>query len=357
LDPLRDAHAADGAVARLADRLTAYGVLDPAERERVLETPLALAAPRLTVFAPHFVRHARREAERLGLDRPTAVSTLDGRLQSTGQRLLDRRIEHLSARGAAHGAVLVADHATGEVLAWVVAGGGSQTPATHIDAVLTPRQPGSALKPLLYALAFDSGLGAADIVVDAPLTEMMPGGLHSYRNYSGRCYGPGTLRDALGNSRNIPAVKVLQRVGAARYLGTLRALGFDALTEHPDFYGDGLALGNGEVSLLELVEAFAALARGGAYRPLRVLRDDPTPLAARPVFSAEAASIVADILSDADARALEFGRDSVLAFPVQTAVKTGTSSDYRDAWAVGFDHRYVAGVWIGDLDQRPTDGV
>ncbi len=357
LDPLRNAHAADAAVARLADRLIELDLLDPAERERVLDTPLEAAPPRLAVFAPHFVRHARREAERLGLDRPTVASTLDARLQSTVQRLLDRRIEHLSVRGAAHGAVLVADHATGEVLAWVVAGGGSETPATHIDTVLTPRQPGSALKPLLYALAFDSGLGAADIVVDAPLTEMMPGGLHSYRNYSGRFYGPVTLRDALGNSLNIPAVKVLQRVGAARYLDTLRALGFDSLIEHPDFYGDGLALGNGEVSLLELVEAYAALARGGVYRPLRVLRDDPTPAAARPVFSPEAASIVADILSDAEARALEFGRDSVLAFPVQTAVKTGTSSDYRDAWAVGFDHRYVAGVWIGDLDHRPTDGV
>src|SRR5690606_19235932 len=116
-------------------------------------------------------------------------------------------------------------------------------------------------------------------------------------------------------------------------------------------------LGNGEVTLLELVEAYAALAYGGAYRPLRVLRDDPSATAAEPVFSPEAASIVADILSDADARALEFGRDSVLAFPTQTAVKTGTSSDFRDAWAVGFNHRYVAGVWIGDLDQRPTDGV
>src|SRR5690606_10705143 len=343
--------------ARLAERLPESGVLDAAERERVLGTPLELASPRLPVFAPHFVRHARREAGRLALDRRTIVSTLDGRLQSTVQRLLDRRIEHLSTRGAGHGAVLVADHVTGEVLAWVVAGGGSETPATHIDAVLTRRQPGSALKPLLYALAFDSGLGPADIVVDAPLTEMMPGGLHSYRNYSGHFYGPVTLRDALGNSLNIPAVKVLQRVGAARYLDTLRALGFDSLTEHPDFYGDGLALGNGEVSLLELVEAYAALARGGAYRPLRVLRDDLSPAATRPVFSPEAASIVADILSDPDARALEFGRDSVLAFPVQTAVKTGTSSDFRDAWAVGFDHRHVVGVWIGDLDQRPTDGI
>src|SRR5690606_38129656 len=158
------------------------GALDPSERERLLDTPLELAESRLAVFAPHFVRYARGEAKRLGLDRPTAVSTLDGRLQSTVQRLLDRRIEHLPTRSAAHGAVLVADHVTGEVHAWVVAGGGSTTPATHIDAVLTPRQPGSALKPLLYALAFDSGLGAADIVVDAPLTEMIPRGLHSYRN-------------------------------------------------------------------------------------------------------------------------------------------------------------------------------
>src|SRR5262249_18962122 len=151
---------------------------------------------------------------------------------------------------------------------------------------------------------------------DAPLAESMSGGLHNYQNYSRRFYGPVTLRDALGNSLNIPALKTLQHVGAEPYLATLAALGFSSLTEHPDFYGDAIALGSGAVTLYELVQAYAALANGGVARPLTVLADDTAPRPAQRVFTAEAASLIANVLSDADARNLEFGRSSVLAFPV-----------------------------------------
>src|SRR6185503_9245988 len=148
-------------------------------------------------------------------------------------------------------------------------------------------------------------------------------------------------------------------VGTEPYLHTLAALGFEGLRNHPDFYGDGIALGSGAVTLLELVQAYTALANGGTFRPVTTRFDGGagTGGGARRVYSPEAASLVANILSDADARSLEFGRDSVLAFPVQTAVKTGTSSDFRDAWAVGFNYRYTVGVWMGNLDQTPTDGV
>ncbi|HVY66924.1 MAG TPA: transglycosylase domain-containing protein [Gammaproteobacteria bacterium] len=358
-DLLRDARASEGAVERLADALVVAGALPAAERGAVLAEPLALEAPQLAVAAPHFVQHARARL----LASNTAVAakvatTLDARLQATVQRLLDERLRHLERQRVGNGAVLVADHATGEVLAWVVAGGGdAEGPASYIDAVTTPRQPGSALKPFLYALALDGGWTAAETIVDEPLVESTSEGLHAYQNYSRRFYGPVALRDALGNSLNIPAVKTLQHVGTERYLGTLHALGFEGLTNHPDFYGDGLALGSGGVTLLELVQAYAALANGGVFRPLSVLRGEAGAVAARRVYSAEAASLVANILADPNARALEFGRDSVLRLPVQTAVKTGTSSDYRDAWAVGFDWRYAVGVWMGNLDQTPSDGI
>lgn len=356
-DLKRGAAASSGAIERLADALVANGTLPPAERAAVLAEPLTLDAPHLPVSAPHFIEHARAAAA-LGPERAKLETTLDARLQATVQRLLDERVAFLAPRRVANGAVLVVDHTTGEVLAWVVAGGGGEDgPKSYIDAVTTPRQPGSALKPLLYALAFDRGLTPANVVVDAPLAESTSGGLHSYRNYSGRFYGEVTLRDALGNSLNIPALKVLRHVGAEPYLRTLAQLGFEGLTEHPDFYGDGIALGSGAVTLLELVQAYAALANGGVYRPVTTAFDDAAPHRARRVYSAEAASLVANILSDADARALEFGRDSVLAFPVQTAVKTGTSSDFRDAWAVGFNYRYTVGAWLGNLDQTPTDGI
>jgi penicillin-binding protein 1C len=316
------------------------------------------------VAAPHFVQHAR--AEWLASAAPAApangrtslTTTLDSRLQATVQGMLDERMKYLEAKRVEHGAVLVVDHVTGEVLAWVVAGGGAEAgPESYIDAVTTPRQPGSALKPFVYALALDSGWTAAHVIDDAPLSESTSGGLHSYQNYSRRFYGPVALRDALGNSLNIPAIKTLQYVGTDPYLRTLGALGFEQLTNHPDFYGDGIALGSGAVTLLELVQAYSALANGGVYRPVTTRVDDTGARAARRVYSAEAASLVANISSDASARSLEFGRDSVLAFPVQTAVKTGTSSDFRDAWAVGFNYRYTVGAWMGNLDETPTDGV
>jgi penicillin-binding protein 1C len=355
-DLKRGTTASGGAIARLANALVERGALSPTERDAVLAGPLALDEPHLAVAAPHFVQHARAAAPTSG--RTSLATTLDSRLQATVQSMLDERMKFLEPKRVEHGAVLVVDHVTGEVLAWVVAGGGGEAgPKSYIDAVTTPRQPGSALKPFVYALALDRGWTAAQVIDDAPLTESTSGGLHSYQNYSRRFYGPVALRDALGNSLNIPALKTLQYVGAESYLHALAALGFEQLTSHPDFYGDGIALGSGAVTLLELVQAYAALANGGVYRPVTTRFDDAADRRARRVYSAEAASLVANILSDANARSLEFGRDSVLAFPVQTAVKTGTSSDFRDAWAVGFNYRYTVGAWMGNLDQTPTDGV
>ena len=360
-DLKRGPAASAGAIERLARALVERGELAASEHEAVLAEPLALDEPHLAVAAPHFVQHARAEwlaSASPANGRTSLTTTLDSRLQATVQGMLDERMKFLEAKRVEHGAVLAVDHVTGEVLAWVVAGGGAEAgPESYIDAVTTPRQPGSALKPFVYALALDRGWTAAQVIDDAPLSESTSGGLHSYQNYSRRFYGPVALRDALGNSLNIPAIKTLQYVGTEPYLRTLGALGFEQLTSHPDFYGDGIALGSGAVTLLELVQAYAALANGGVYRPVTTRVDDTGARASRRVYSAEAASLVANILSDANARSLEFGRDSVLAFPVQTAVKTGTSSDFRDAWAVGFNYRYTVGAWMGNLDETPTDGV
>ncbi len=360
-DLKRDAAASAGAIERLAAALMEGGELTAAERDAALAGLLTLDEPHLAVAAPHFVQHARAESLAMAgapSDRTKLMTTLDARLQATVQRVLDERMRYLAPKRVAHGAALVVDHTTGEVLAWAVAGGaGEDGPTSHIDAVTTPRQPGSALKPFLYALALDRGWTAAQVIEDAPLSESISSGLHSYQNYSRRFYGPVALRDALGNSLNIPALKTLQHVGAEPYLDTLAALGFAGLTNHPDFYGDGIALGSGAVTLLELVQAYATLANGGVHRPVTTRFEDVGLGSVRRVYTAEAASLVANILSDADARALEFGRDSVLSFPVQTAVKTGTSSDFRDAWAVGFNYRYTVGAWMGNLDQTPTEGV
>ena len=361
LDPYRgDQRVLRGAIDGLATRLEAAGY-PSFERSSEFD----LKAPTLPVNAGHFLQYVVQDAAPhdavSGDGREIAGrrlhTTLDGPLQARLQSLLDQRLKSLARSKVQNASLLVADHLTGEVLAWVVGAAGEGSPGHLIDAVVTPRQPGSALKPFLYGLALERDWTAATLIEDAPLSEMIGFGLHSYSNYSRTFYGPVTLREALGNSLNIPALRAIQHTGAEEYLGLLQRLGFKTLSGHPDHYGDGLALGNGEVTLLELVQAYGALANRGLYREFSLQLEDAGTLSARRVYSPEVASLLGDILSDPDARRLEFGGGGALDLPVQTAVKTGTSSDYRDSWAVGYDDRHVAGVWMGNLDQTPMLGV
>ena len=358
LDLYRSEEAVSATVRRVANLMSERGEITPTERDRVLSEEINLRKPELPVLAPHFVSFVKSRLAADPAPGPWTATTLDAGLQRTVQNLLDQRLAFVGEKRAEHGAVLVADNRSREVLAWVIGGGGDAGgPRTHIDAVRSVRQPGSALKPLLYGLALDAGWTAATVVDDSALAADVGPGLHNYQNYSRQFYGPISVRDALGNSLNIPALKALRFVGSSSFLSSLREMGFASLSEHPDVYGDGLALGNGAVSLYELVQAYAALANGGYFRPLTVLAAPDRQTSGRRVLSEEGASLIADILSDPDARTLEFGRDSVLNLYAPTAVKTGTSSDFRDAWAVGFDARHTVGVWMGNLDQTPSQGV
>ena len=350
-----DRLALDRAIGQLAARLEDAGILP---RDREPWGDFDLKSPVAPVDASHFLRFVNQRhggSNRSG--HATALKvTLDAGLQARLHALLEGRLEMLAGMGVSNGALLAADVHSGEVLAWVVAASGDDTPARLIDAVRTPRQPGSALKPFLYSLALTRGWTAATLIDDAPLADMVGVGLHSYRNYSGVFHGPITLRHALGNSLNTPAVRTIGFTGEGAYLDYLHGLGFTTLTRRTDHYGPGLALGNGEVTLLELTQAYAALANRGHYREFSLLAGGEAGLRARPVVSGEVASLIADILSDPLARRLEFS-GGLLDFPVQTAVKTGTSNDYRDSWAMGFSDRHVVGVWMGNLDQRPTQSV
>lgn len=357
MDLWKDKTRVEGRVKRLAALLEKQGHITAQQTEVILAESLALEAPSLSVEARDFVGHVKALPQS-GQHQSAKVKThLDAGLQNSVQQMLDRRLADLKAKTVKNGAVLAVDHSTGEILAWAVGGAGDDnTPGRFIDAVTTPRQPGSALKPFLYSLALQKGWSAATVIDDAPFVESVGHGLHSYQNYSREFYGPVTLRQALGNSLNIPALKALQHVGAENYLNYLDRLGFTSLNAHPNFYGDGIALGNGEVSLYELVQAYAVMANQGVFSELSAApaADSQTP---RRVMPSEIASLMGNILSDPKARRLEFGEYSILNFPIQTAVKTGTSSDYRDSWAVGFNHRYTVGVWMGNLDQTPTDGI
>jgi len=313
-----------------------------------------LVKPQLAIQASHFIRHILLQSKSQLKTIFQLKTTLDGDLQGELQGIVRQRLQALRHRKVANAALLVVDHQTAEILAWVVEATANKN--QFIDSVTSFRQPGSALKPFLYALALQKGWTAATVIDDAPLVESVGYGLHAYQNYSRHFYGKVSLRQALGNSLNIPALKALQYVGSDDYLSLLRQLGFTGINQHPIFYGDGLALGNAEVSLFELVQAFTVLANKGEFRPLNLVANDYSP-AGQVVFSAEISSLMGNILADAEARQLEFGSGSLLNFPVQTAIKTGTSSDFKDSWTLAYNYRYVVGVWMGNLDNTVTDGI
>lgn len=337
----------------LASTLHDKGVITDTVFNSINSEDIRLTRGDLPAVAPHFVHYVRNR-DGAAHEHGTVQTSLDSTLQQKVRTILESRIRDLSTQRVTNGAVLAVDARTAEVLAWANAGEFSTERGSQIDAIVTPRQPGSTLKPFLYALALSKGWTAATLIDDAPTSEPVGSGLHTYRNYSRSHYGLIPLRDALGNSLNIPAIKTIQFTGKPDFLDFLRRAGFSSLTEPAEHYGEGLALGNGEVTLFELTQGYTALASRGVWRPLRVTAtDEVTDVKARPrtLVTPETASIISNILSDPNARRLEFGSHSVLSLPLQTAVKTGTSSDYRDAWAVGYSNSFVVGVWLGNLSR------
>ncbi len=335
----------------LLNRLVAADVVSRAEADVIDAQELELRASELPVEASHFVRYVSDHQSGEAVIR----STLDSRMQDIGQRVLKERLTVMKDKAVSDASLLLVDHERSEILAWVNVSLDDEE--SFIDTVRTPRQPGSTLKSFLYAQALEKGFTPVTRIDDAPLARAVGVGLHKYRNYSRRYYGLVPVRAALGNSLNIPAVKTAEFVGISDFLEVLHHFGFASLTQTADYYGEGLALGNGEVTLFELVQGYAALARGGMFEPLKATLDEVGKEMPRRVVSRETATLIADILSDPEARRLEFGRGGVMQFPLQTAIKTGTSSDYRDVWAVGFNRRYAIGVWMGNLNRASTKEV
>lgn len=345
---VRAPNAAPRTVARRACALPAAdGAGDCGRIERIAAVALGGRpglASRLDA-APHLA-HAL-------LDRPGArvATTLDGGLQRFARDTLLRHLLALADRNVEDGAVLVLDNASGEILAYV-ASSGELSDAAQVDGITARRQAGSTLKPFLYALAIEERwLTAASILDDSPLNVATPVGLYVPQNYDRDFKGPVSLRTALGASLNVPAVRTLLLAGFERFHERLRALGFASLTEPAAHYGYALALGGADVTLLELANAYRALANGGLWSPARAAPGAPAPR--QRVMSAGAAHIVSDILADPGARALTFGLASPLDTPFRAAVKTGTSKDMRDNWAIGFSDRYTVGVWVGNFSGSP----
>jgi penicillin-binding protein 1C len=355
---------------RVLERMVVQGSISPDRARTAQLEPLRLTRALAQGGTEHLMQGLLSGALAPEL-RGERVQRLDTSIDSA----LEREVTELSRRAARYGAevglssvsVVVVENATAEVLAYV----GSpdfyaQKALGQNDGARALRQPGSALKPFVYAAAMARlEMTAATRLPDLELRLPTSEGVYTPRNYDGRFHGPVLVRDALANSLNVPAVYTAARVGPSQVLELLHRAGFDSLTQSPEHYGAALSLGDGEVKLTELAQAYSMLARDGMFLPLRFYRrallgngaELSRPAAEpRAVIDSRIARILTDILADDLARAPEFGQGGPLAFPFRVAAKTGTSKGFRDNWTVGFTREVTVAVWAGNFDGTPMTG-
>jgi penicillin-binding protein 1C len=372
-DPVLHPAAATGRREYVLDQMARAELVTPEEAAAAKAAPLgivpAAASPSL---APHWVNYVRDVTrERFG---PEALFTEGLRIQTTLDPEIQAMAEQVvaaaeSVRRLAHAnntAMVVLDARTSQVLAMV----GSKDFADsaiggQVNLAVAGRQPGSSIKPLVYLTAFEKGLHPAVTVLDQPTAFSAPPGQPSYMptNWENRYYGPVTLRDALGNSLNVPAVKLLKHVGVPAMQDMGRRLGLTTL-DRWDPRWLSLTLGGGEAKLLELVGAYATIARAGEHLPVEpflgveasrgdVLYEAPATPEGEQVVDPRVAYQLLHVMGDTGARQVTFGPGSPLNLGRPHMLKTGTTDDYRDTWTIGCLPRVCVGVWMGNTDNRP----
>lgn len=383
-DPARHPEAARRARDRVLEQLVAAGVASPERARQARAQPLPAGLQPVPFEAPHLARHAVSLARRRGRVSGPVATTLDLRVQRTAEAQVARHIGELRQRGIGNVAVVVLENAgvggnvplrqdaagrtaelwqageAGAVRAWVgSAGFGEAAHQGQVDGVLARRSPGSALKPFLYGLAFDAGA----VIPDSWLLDV-PRDWAGYvpENYDGTYAGRVTARQALTRSLNAPAVALLARTGLERFHRLLRQGGLASLDRPAASYGLPLALGAAEVTLLELTGLYAALAREGKPGQVRLLEGGAGPAGGpagageAPWLSAEACRRVTGILTAVERPDLP-GTWALTREVPEVAWKTGTSFAHRDAWAVGYTEGWTVGVWVGNFDGRPVEGI
>lgn len=356
-DPRRRAPRLESARQSLIAGLCRAGLLSAEELARASRPP-EVREQALPYEAPHFCDWVLSRVAFPGRDLRT---TIDEELNDDLQKHLRAYVKKLSRYGISNAAALVIRNADMSLAAMVGSADYFDSRISgQVNGALALRQPGSALKPFTYGLALERGFPVSYLLPDIDFDPTPDEEDFIPRNYDERFHGPVRMRTALGCSYNVAAVRLLERVGQPELLSRLRMAGFQSLGHDPDHYGLGLTLGNGEVTLFELVRAYAALANRGWYKEIRFLEgkndqgqaDDSARL-----FSEQVAYILTHVLSDRSARQPAFGECSPLDLPFPCAAKTGTTKDYRDNWTVGFTTDYTVGVWVGNFDGRPMHGV
>jgi penicillin-binding protein 1C len=340
-------------------RLNNSGYLNVDEYQRAKAETLILAGAQRSFLAPHFTE---RVAKNLTDSPPKVITTtLDMDLQRRVERLAALTVEKFKPLGLRQVALVVLSLPEREVLAYVGSADFFDPEEGQIDGVITPRQPGSALKPFIYAHALETGaINASSLINDEPINFVIDDGSYSPRNYSGASHGPVQARLALASSLNVPAINLTSHLGVESVLDYLRKLGLNSLDRSAAHYGLGLALGGGEVTLLELTTAYAALADQGRLKlPVMTLTNakETSGSVVRWVIDPAVTFIISDILADDEARSTGFGPNGPLATPFRASVKTGTSKNYRDNWCLGYSDGFVVGVWAGNFQNSPMGQV
>ncbi len=366
-DPIRHRAVAFKRQARVLERM--HAASDTSD--------VVLFAPRHPITAPHFVFRVLDELEEKLPDLRDGGylirTTLDPRLQRIAEEVVTRRLLRLLDKKVSNAAVVAIDPVNGDTLAYI---GSAEyfDAAIHgqVDMARALRQPGSTLKPFLYFIALERGATPATVLSDVPVRfETERGESYYPHNYNNRLFGPVTIRDALGSSLNIPAVKMLQTIGAPVFFETLASFGL-TFPKTPSHYGLSIVLGGGEVTLFDLTHAYGILARFGENVPSRTVLDirdasghiifreivpPARPISSNTMKMRQSAALIADILADPEARSRSFGETSLLDVGRRVAVKTGTTKDFRDNLAVGYTPDFALGVWVGNADNAPMFGV
>jgi penicillin-binding protein 1C len=364
---------------RVLGRMAQAGMITEAERAQAAAEPMAVHLDKPVFGAPHLLRALTQgslDSVQPGLtaalgnvkELSRVDTTIDLEVQRAAEGVVSSLLPELAGKKVSAASVVVIHNQTGDVLAWVGSPDFHNEAALgQNDGVLALRQPGSALKPFVYAEAMRRlGWTGATVLPDLELHIALPGGGdYVPHNYDSKLRGPVRLREALGNSLNVPAVYAISETGTQPVLELLRRVGLSSLSQDAEHYGPALALGDGEVRLVDLANAYATLARGGEYRPVRVVQSVsrgghvqvlPGGAGVRAMPEGIAAMLT-DILSDKTARMSAFGDQNALEFEFDVAAKTGTSKGYRDNVAVGFSKDITVAVWVGNFDGSAMAGV
>jgi len=318
---------------------------------------VATAIPRLRrkkpFNAPHFCDYL---AAVYGQPAGAVQTTVDMQLQNMLQSTLKAHMPRLLKSGATQAGAIIADARTLEILAMVGSAEYGPISAGYNNICIARRSGGSLLKPFLYALALEKGYYPSYVIPDTMQSFKTPQGDYLPYNANRKSYGPVTIRTALGNSLNISAVKMLNLVGVKSFFDFLVEL--EILENRPgasDFFGLGLAIGNPEISMLGLVKAYGTLNNSGNLKSLKFFTSQPQTSIA--VYSEQTAYLIRDILSDHSARLLTFGNPSFFKTKTPIAIKTGTSTDYRDTWLLAVNSSHIIALWAGNFSGTGTRGL